>query len=123
MKNFNCSATKTLETTVQWKDKHWSANQWRIQVLKKEGACLHKIFKLTDFGLRFTLKKVKFVKKGRGARPRAPRLNPPLPIKAVTPIYSFFVVASRRRDLSTRGMGPCSILKLISVHIQDTIRM
>ena len=32
--------------------------QWWIQVLKKEGARLHKILKLTDFGPSFTLKKV-----------------------------------------------------------------
>ena len=47
--------------------------QWRIQPLKKEGARLHEIFKLTDFGLSFTLKKVKFWPK----RPPPP-LNPPL---------------------------------------------
>ena len=39
--------------------------QWRTQVLKKEGARLDKIVKLTDLGLSFTLTKVKFVlKKG-----------------------------------------------------------
>ena len=47
--------------------------QWRKQVLKKEWAPLHTIFKLTDFGLSFTLSKVKFVgKKGGYAPPHLP---------------------------------------------------
>ena len=48
------------------------SEQWRIQVLKKNGARLHKTFKLTDFGLSFTLKKVKFVGKKGGAHAPAP---------------------------------------------------
>ena len=52
--------------------------QWRIQLLKKEGARLHKIFKFTDFGLSLTLKKVKFVEKREGRAPPRPPLNPPL---------------------------------------------
>ena len=51
--------------------------QWRIQVLKKEGARLHNIFEITDFGLSFTLKKVKFVEKREG---RAPPHPPPPPL-------------------------------------------
>ena len=50
--------------------------QWRIQLLKKEEARLYRIVKLTDFGLSFTLKKVKFVEKREGRAP--PPLNPPL---------------------------------------------
>ena len=52
--------------------------QWRIQVLKKEGARLHKVFKLTDFCLSLTLKKVKFVEKREGRASPPPHLNPPL---------------------------------------------
>ena len=42
------------------------SDQWRIQVVKKEGARLHKIFKITDFRLSFTLKKGKFAEKREG---------------------------------------------------------
>ena len=52
-----------------------SQYQWRIRVLKKEGARLHNIFKLTEFSLSFTFNFF-FVKKGRGVgRP------PPLKIR------------------------------------------
>ena len=50
--------------------------QWRIQLFKKEEEHLCQIFKLTDFGLSFTLQKVKFGLKREGGR--GP-LNPPLP--------------------------------------------
>ena len=40
--------------------------------MKKEGARLHTIFKLTDFPLSFTLKKVKFVEKREGPAPAPP---------------------------------------------------
>ena len=45
---------------------------------EKEGSRLHKIFKLTDFCLSFTFKKVKFVEKREGRAPPRPPLNPPL---------------------------------------------
>ena len=52
--------------------------QCRIQVWKKEGARLHTIVKLTDFGVSFALKKVKFVEKREGRAPPRPPLNPTL---------------------------------------------
>ena len=42
------------------------SDKWRIQVVKKEGARVHKILKITDFRLSFTLKKVKFAEKREG---------------------------------------------------------
>ena len=50
--------------------------QWRIQLLRKEGARLSKIVKITDFGLSFTLSFTfrNFVIKKGGEPP----LNPPL---------------------------------------------
>ena len=56
----------------------WMIPVWvgggRTQGLKKEGARLCKIFKLTEFGLIFTLKKIFFWGKGRGAHPAPPTI-------------------------------------------------
>ena len=43
--------------------------QWQIQVLKRRGRVNAIFVKLMDIGLSFTIKKLNFHKKGRGAPP------------------------------------------------------